>query len=88
MTIGQVIANGPNRFSRVIGTGTMNGISVRVRLRVSGFSQAFAEFTEDGANWMPLSGNYPIGSSFARCVNTLPYLAQVELNQEIYEEAL
>lgn len=83
-TIHQTILNGPNRFARILGHATLNGLPVRLRVRVGGWGlgQAIIECTDatrENDGWHQLGGNYSLAMPFDRMLQAIPCVAQLQL---------
>ncbi len=80
-TIKQVIENGSNRWSRIIGHATIQGVEVRLRVRISGWSAAaeYTDATRENDTWHQLGGSYPQNTTFSFLLHMLPCVAQLRL---------
>ena len=88
MTIKQAIENGPNRFSRILGHATFDGIPVQIRVRVSDSFQAVAEYSDASCEnnvWHKLGGNFSLAMPFGRFLDVIPYVARFELTPAVQE---
>ncbi len=81
MTLKDVIINGPNRFTRILGHATVDGLPVRLSMRFVGFGIVVVEYTDatrenDGRH--QLGGNYSPEMAFTAMLATLPRIARFE----------
>ena len=89
-TLHQAILNGPNRFSRILGHGTINGVESRLRIRVNGFSHAVVEHTDatrENDTWHMFGGNYSLLMPFRAFLGMIPCVAQFRLTPALAGES-
>lgn len=88
MTIQQVIQNGPNKWTRLIGHATVEGHPVRLQVRSRDWGQAVVEYRSaiwESDTWHQIGSNWPLTMQFGKMLDLLPDLAQVQLTQSIIE---
>ncbi len=84
--LSEVIENGPNRFSRILGHASVDGHRVRIQVRVAGFYHARVEYTDatrENDAWHMIGGNFALNMPFHCFLRALPVVAALELTPAI-----
>jgi len=88
-SVREVIANGDNRWRRVLGHGTVNGVPVRVIVRVTGFDRVTVEYTDatrENDCWHPLA-SYSASMRFWSMMESIPSIAQFRFTPNLLDLA-